>query len=105
MPAQGNARSPSARAGAAPLQAAAELAFPTEFPLKIVGRSSRGFARRVLEIVRAHAPDFDPATAQTRASRGGAWLSVTIVVNAASRAQLDALYRDLCDHPDVVRVL
>lgn len=105
MPAEGNARSPSAQAGAGALQATAELAFPTEFPLKILGRSSRGFARSVLQIVRVHAPDFDPSTAQTRASRGGAWLSLTVVVNATSREQLDALYRDLCDHPDVVMVL
>lgn len=90
-------------AGCAPL--AAEVAFPTPFPIKILGRRSRGFAERVLEIVRAHAPDLADDAVEMRVSREGAYLGVTVVVNARSREQLEALYRDLCDHPDVVTVL
>ena len=52
-----------------------------------------------------HARDFDPATVQMRPSRQGKYLSVTCVVRATSRDQLDALYRELCDHPSVVMVL
>lgn len=85
--------------------ATAAPAYPTEFPIKVLGRRSRGFAQSVLEIVLAHAPDFEPATMQMRASRQGTYLSLTMVVNATSREQLDMLYRDLCDHPDVVMVL
>ena len=48
---------------------------------------------------------FDPATVQMRPSRQGKYLSVTCVVRATSRDQLDALYRELCDHPSVVMVL
>ncbi|MEO8165152.1 MAG: DUF493 domain-containing protein, partial [Betaproteobacteria bacterium] len=33
------------------------------------------------------------------------YLSVTCTVRATSREQLDALYRELCDHPAVVMVL
>ena len=40
-----------------------------------------------------------------RPSRQGTYLSVTCVVRATSREQLDALYKDLCDHPSVVMVL
>ena len=40
-----------------------------------------------------------------RPSRQGKYLSVTCVVRATSRQQLDALYQELCDHPDVVMVL
>jgi putative lipoic acid-binding regulatory protein len=96
---------PSAGGEAGLPEATAALAFPAEFPIKVLGRRSRGFAQSVLEIVRAHAPDFEPRTMQMRASRQGTWLSLTVVVNATSREQLDALYRDLCDHPDVVMVL
>ena len=46
-----------------------------------------------------------PATIEMRPSRQGRYLSVTCVVRATSREQLDALYRDLCDHPGVVMVL
>lgn len=81
------------------------LAFPCEFPIKVMGRKQPGFAQAVSDIVRKHAPDFDPATIALRPSRQGRYLSVTCVVNATSREQLDALYQELCDHPGVVMVL
>ncbi|HEX4927483.1 MAG TPA: DUF493 domain-containing protein, partial [Burkholderiales bacterium] len=54
---------------------------------------------------RKHAPDFDPASVAMRPSRQARYLSVTCVVRATSREQLDALYQELCDHPQVVMVL
>jgi putative lipoic acid-binding regulatory protein len=84
---------------------AAPLAFPCAFPIKVMGRRESGFAQTVLEIVRRHAPDFEAATIQMRPSRKGKYLSVTCVVHASSREQLDALYQELCDHPSVVLVL
>jgi uncharacterized protein len=81
------------------------LAFPTAFPIKIMGRREGGFAQAVLDIVLRHAPDFQPASMEMRPSRQGKYLSLTVTVNATSREQLDALYRELCDHPAVVMVL
>jgi uncharacterized protein len=81
------------------------LAFPCDFPIKVMGRKQPRFANAVSEIVRKHAPDFDPATIELRPSRQGKYLSVTCVVRATSREQLDALYKELCDHPAVVMVL
>lgn len=81
------------------------LAFPCDFPIKVMGRKEPGFAQTVTGIVRKHAPDFDPATVEMRPSRQATYLSVTCVVRATSREQLDALYRELCDHPSVVMVL
>ena len=81
------------------------LAFPCDFPIKVMGRKERGFAQAVTDIVRKHARDFDPASVETRPSRQGKYLSVTCVVRATSREQLDALYQELCDHPAVVMVL
>jgi putative lipoic acid-binding regulatory protein len=70
-----------------------------------MGRKERGFAQAVTDIVLKHAGDFDPATVEMRPSRQGKYLSVTCTVRATSREQLDALYRELCDHPSVVMVL
>ena len=81
------------------------LAFPCDFPIKIMGRKQQGFAQEVMDVVRRHAPDFDPKTVEMRPSRQGRYLSVTCVVRATSREQLDALYQELCDHPGVVMVL
>ena len=81
------------------------LAFPCDFPIKIMGRKQPGFAQAVTDIVLKHAPDFDMASVQMRPSRKGRYLSVTCIVRATSREQLDALYQELCDHPAVVMVL
>jgi hypothetical protein len=81
------------------------LDFPCDFPIKVMGRKTPGFAQAITEIVRRHAPEFDPATVEMRPSRQGRYLSVTCVVRATSREQLDALYQELCDHPWVVMVL
>lgn len=86
-------------------QPEAVIAFPTSFPIKVMGRREGGFARSVLEIVLKHAPDFQASTIEMRPSREGKYLSLTITVNATSREQLDALYQELCDHPTVVMVL
>ena len=88
-----------------PLEIAEGLAFPTAFPIKIMGRRDAGFTGAVIEIVTRHAPDFMPGTLETRPSREGKYVSLTATVNAVSREQLDALYRELCDHPAVVMVL
>jgi len=81
------------------------LEFPTDFPIKIMGKAADGFAQAVLEVVLAHAPDFDAARMEMRASSGGNYIALTCTIRATSRAQLDALYRDLTGHPMVKVVL
>jgi uncharacterized protein len=81
------------------------LAFPCEFPIKIMGKTQPGFAQAIIEVVRRHASDFDEATLEMRASREGRYISLTCTVQATSRHQLDELYRELCDHPMVTMVL
>jgi hypothetical protein len=79
--------------------------FPTDFPIKIMGARSDGFAQSVIDVVLRHAPDFDAATTEMRLSKGGKYLSLTCTVRATSRAQLDALYLELTGHPGVKVVL
>ena len=81
------------------------LEFPCAFPLKVMGLSSDALAQTVLEIVRRHAPGFDGAQMEMRASSGGKYVSLTCTINATSKAQLDALYRELSGHPLVKVVL
>lgn len=81
------------------------LEFPTDFPIKIMGKSVDGFAQAILDVVLIHAPDFDAASMEMRASRGGNYLALTCTIRATSREQLDALYRDLTGHPMVKVVL
>lgn len=75
------------------------LEFPTDFPIKILGRRRDDFAQTILGIVLKHAPDFDGAAMEMRASAHGNYLSLTCTIRATSRQQLDDLYRELSAHP------
>jgi len=81
------------------------IEYPCEFPIKIMGHTRAGFAQAMLEVISRHAPDFNGATLEMKSSKHGKYLSITCVINALSRVQLDALYQELCDHPMVVMVL
>ncbi|MGE0313317.1 MAG: YbeD family protein [Lautropia sp.] len=77
------------------------MQFPMDFPVKVMGLATDGFADEIVAVVLAHAPDFDPATTEMRPSRTGRYLSLTTTIRATSRAQLDELYRALTAHPMV----
>ena len=79
--------------------------FPTDFPIKIMGERRDDFAQTMVEVVLRHAPDLKPETVEMRASRNGNYLSLTCVVRATSKAQLDALYREITAHPWVKMAL
>lgn len=81
------------------------IEYPCDFPIKIMGKSQTGFAQAMMEIVLRHAPDFEPASIEMKPSKKGKYLSLTCIIRAQSREQLDDLYRELCDHPMVVMVL
>jgi putative lipoic acid-binding regulatory protein len=81
------------------------LEFPCDFPIKIMGERGDEFAQLMVEIVLRHAPDFDVARVEMRASSGGKYLSLTCTIRATSKPQLDELYRELSAHPLVKVVL
>ncbi len=93
---------PESRTGG---EAASLIEYPCLFPIKIMGRRVDAFAEEIVAVVLRHAPDFDPATLEMRASSAGNYLSCTATIRATSRAQLDALYRELTGHPLVKVVL
>jgi putative lipoic acid-binding regulatory protein len=81
------------------------LKFPCKFPIKAMGRSDCELDLVVVEIVRRHVPDLSEDAVHQRDSGQGNYTSVTVVVNATSRAQLDAIYQDLVDCEAVIMAL
>lgn len=79
--------------------------YPCSFPIKIMGARVDGFAETICELVRQHAPDFDPSSLEMRPSRNGNYLGLTVTITARSREQLDGLYLALTEHPMVKVVL
>jgi putative lipoic acid-binding regulatory protein len=81
------------------------IEYPSQFPIKVMGANVEGFAQAVARIAQQFDPDFDAATLETRPSKAGNYLGVTITITATSREQLDELYRTLSTHPMVKVVL
>lgn len=73
------------------------LEFPCEYPLKAMGETSADFEAIVLEIVGRHVKHIPENAVSSRQSSGGKFTSVTVTIQATSKAQLDAIYQDLTD--------
>lgn len=81
------------------------LEFPCQFPIKVIGKASSELDLIVVEIVRRHAPDLHEGAVSMRPSKGGNYIAITILVEASSKQQLDAIYQDLSSHPLVLMAL
>lgn len=79
--------------------------FPCDFPIKAMGKNGADFDAIVVEIVRRHVSDIREGAVTTRPSKAGTYLSVTVMIEATSREQLDAIYQSLTDHPEVLMAL
>lgn len=71
--------------------------FPTDFPIKVMGRDSESFRTLTLAIIERHAGPMTPDRISERMSREGKFLALTYTITAESRAQLDRIYQDLTD--------
>lgn len=80
------------------------IEYPSAFPIKVMGPAAEGFVEAIVSIARQFDPVFDAATVETRPSKAGNYLGITITITATSREQLDELYRTLSSHP-MVRVV
>jgi len=81
------------------------IEYPSAFPIKVMGARVEGFVDAIVTVVRQFDPGFDPATIESRPSKGGNYVGLTITITATSREQLDELYRTLSTHPMVKVVL
>ena len=71
------------------------LEFPTDYPIKVIGRPSDEFRARVHAIVLRHAPLIEPERVTERLSENGNFLSISYRIRAESREQMEALAADL----------
>ena len=71
------------------------IEFPCEYPVKVMGDADDNFQALVVEVVRKHAPDLDESRITVRDSSKGTFRSVTVIINATGKPQLQALFDDL----------
>jgi putative lipoic acid-binding regulatory protein len=81
------------------------LTFPCELPIKVVGRNEAEFRELTKSIVRKHYTDGTVYRVSEQSSRNGVYVSLTFVVYAQSRDEVDALYRELSSTDEILMVL
>jgi putative lipoic acid-binding regulatory protein len=81
------------------------IEYPSAFPIKVMGAHVDGFTEAIVAVAQRFDPEFDASTVESRPSKAGNYLGLTLTITATSREQLDELYRTLSTHPMVKVVL
>jgi putative lipoic acid-binding regulatory protein len=79
--------------------------FPSEFPIKVMGRHDSDLRALTQAIIERHAGPLAETSVRTRTSADGNFLALTYLVHATSREQLDAIYRELTACKSVLMAL
>ena len=79
--------------------------FPSDFPIKVMGRHDGDLRALTQGIIERHAGPLAESRVRTRTSADGNFLALTYLVRASSRAQLDAIYRELTACKSVLMAL
>ena len=81
------------------------LQFPTDYPVKVVGRASGTLRAQIDAIILKHAPDLDASRTSERLSANGNFLSLSYTIRAVSAEQVKALAAELTACESVLIVL
>jgi uncharacterized protein len=79
--------------------------FPSEFPIKVMGRREGDLRALTHAIVERHAGPIGEERIKTRTSADGNFLALTYTITAQSREQLDAIYLELTACKSVLMAL
>ena len=79
--------------------------FPSDFPIKVMGRHDSNLRALTQAIIERHAGPVVDASVRTRTSGDGNFLALTYLVRASSRKQLDDIYRELTACKSVLMAL
>ncbi len=85
--------------------ASSPLQFPTDYPIKVVGRSARDFRSRIDAVVIRFSPGLPAERITERASGAGNFISITYTIVAESREQVTSLVGALVATEGVLMVI
>jgi len=84
---------------------ASPLRFPTDYPIKVVGRTERGFRARIDAVMYSHTPDLTEDRVTERASGAGNFTSITYTIVARDREHVTTLVAALVATEGVLMVI
>ena len=83
----------------------AQLEFPCDYPIKVMGYASEVYAQEVLAIFAEHAPGFDESLVRVSPSSKGTFASVHVVIRAEGADHIDVIFQALKTLPAVRMVI
>ena len=81
------------------------IEFPCDYPIKVLGSADPALHQHVLQVMDTHAPGFDRSKIAIRDSSKGKWQSITVIIRATGKPQLEEIFADLKISPRVKMVL
>lgn len=69
------------------------LTFPTEFPIKVMGKNDADFRALVTQVTQTHIAPDKLRRIDEQCSKNNKYLSCTVVAEFASQAEIDAVYQ------------
>ncbi len=80
-----------------------ELAFPCQYPIKIIGESSEHFKKRILQIIHRHFKNqLTDDLISFKHSKNKKYLSITVDFEAESREHVETIYKELKECQEVI---
>lgn len=81
------------------------LQFPCDFIVKVMGEATPEFEQKTMLIAKRHSTAVHVEKTTKRHSKNGNYVSITLLVHFENRAQMDALYLELRETPEVLMAL
>ena len=81
------------------------IEFPCDYPIKVLGQAHSAFQADIMAIIERHADMPQPDRIMVRESRGGRYMSITVVIRATGTDQLQRIFEELKTDAGVTLVL
>lgn len=72
-----------------------KIEFPCDYPIKILGDVTEDFIDTVVSVVQQYAPDMDSKNISVKESSKGKFQSVTVVIKATGKEQIENIFAKL----------
>ncbi|MCS5587435.1 MAG: DUF493 domain-containing protein [Porticoccaceae bacterium] len=82
-----------------------QIEFPCQYPIKVLGDAHSELQQHVVHVMNSYAPGFAESDITSKQSSKGKWQSITVVITATGKPQLDAIFAALKTSARVKMVL
>ncbi len=74
---------------------APKIEFPCQYPIKVLGRHTDDFREIVIDVMTRHTGAVHDAQVSEKPSGKGTFVSITIIITATGKEQIQAIFDDL----------